>query len=470
MIVDPEIRENLIKVIQYSQNIPEPQVDQLICDWYINKKEIINTFFNGKLSITSPEKVIFVLNDDAKAQRLDGFIEYVSNLLEQGGGWEHAFIRYLNNLTVQEFYDNSLANDYNSLSFSKKIPKGTKVIKSFKYFLDDSKLLNDIQSKASELIQENKVEGYLVFSVHPLDFLSSSENCFNWRSCHALDGEYRAGNLSYMCDKSTIVCYLRSEDEKVKLPHFPEDVLWNNKKWRMLIHFSDDLEVAFAGRQYPFTSPGALEVVREVLFVPNGGEIDYGFFSKQTKWSHWHNDYLEDFEYQEFSEDDANGILPASYMVLSHKIFQIEKIVKDAENSRHFNDLLKSSCYEKPYYIFKKKWISEDLKFNIGKEIKCLRCGENTIDGMDSMMCPDCECQYGESDSEEYRACDCCGIRYFNTSWSWVEEAYVCPSCLKTETFKCEECGELHFNAEKYYDEETKEFLCNCCFEKRNEE
>ena len=28
------------------------------------------------------------------------------------------------------------------------------------------------------------------------DYLSLSENAFNWRSCHALDGEYRAGNLS----------------------------------------------------------------------------------------------------------------------------------------------------------------------------------------------------------------------------------------------------------------------------------
>lgn len=84
------------------------------------------------------------------------------------------------------------------------------------------------------LIQEDKVTGILCLSIHPLDYLSLSENTYNWRSCHALDGEYRAGNLSYMMDNTTVVCYLKGEDE-AELPHFPAEVKWNSKKWRMLL-------------------------------------------------------------------------------------------------------------------------------------------------------------------------------------------------------------------------------------------
>jgi hypothetical protein len=62
-----------------------------------------------------------------------------------------------------------------------KIPKGMKLVKAFKYFEDDRITLEEIQNRASMIIQEDKVEGHLCFSVHPLHFLSTSENTYNWR-------------------------------------------------------------------------------------------------------------------------------------------------------------------------------------------------------------------------------------------------------------------------------------------------
>ena len=127
------------------------------------------------------------------------------------------------------------------------IPRGMKIVKSFKYFEKDEDTLADIQSAASMIIQEDKIEGKLCMSVHPLDFLSLSENTYNWRSCHALDGDYRAGNLSYMVDSSTVICYLKSDRDE-RLPNFPPEVKWNSKKWRVLLFFSNDWDMIFAGR------------------------------------------------------------------------------------------------------------------------------------------------------------------------------------------------------------------------------
>ena len=224
------------------------------------------------------------------------------------------------------------------MSDGKKIQAGTKIVKSFKYFIEHQDLLFDIQNKASEIIQKDKIEGYLTFSVHPLDFLSSSENTFNWRSCHALDGEYRAGNLSYMLDSSTIMVYLKAEQD-AKLPNFPDDVPWTNKKWRMLMHFNTGLDVVFAGRQYPFSSPGALDVVREVFYRFMVREkYRWGEMIKDH-WSYWHNDYIKDFEYSEYSNEDSAGISEDRYAVINRGIWDIEQICKDVSGSLHFNDI-----------------------------------------------------------------------------------------------------------------------------------
>ena len=460
-----KIKNDVREVIKYSQNIEEPKIDKLLDNWLAAKTPIMKKFFGGATAAVSDTKVTFHINDEAKEQRYESFIEYVANLLENCGGWGNTLIHYLQRITTKDFYGNCLLNEY-IMADGKKIQRGTKIVKSFKYFVNDEKLLRDIQNKASEIIQENKVEGYLAFSVHPLDFLSSSENAFNWRSCHALDGEYRTGNLSYMCDSSTVICYLMTGDN-VKLPHFPDSVPWNNKKWRVLLHFNTDFDVIFAGRQYPFTSPGALDKVREVL-------IDYVFppsmvpWSDKPRWSHWHNDYLSDFEYSEHNEDDEASIATETYAVINHGVWNLNKIIKDAKNSKHYNDLLRSSCYIKPYYMFAKSWCAHHkLVFNLGSEITCLRCGEETIDGFDSMMCPDCECKYGDSDSDEYRTCDCCGIRFYDAHGHWVGDDYVCQPCFESECFVCESCGDTYYNSQKYWDEETKQFLCVDCFEER---
>ena len=126
-------------------------------------------------------------------------------------------------------------------------------MKALKFFIDNEGALRHYQDRISNIIQANSFSGILCLSIHPLDYLSSSENMSNWRSCHALDGEYAAGNLSYMTDPSTIICYLKSNDENdVILPMFPPDVPWNSKKWRCLLHFSDDKDMMFMSKHYPF--------------------------------------------------------------------------------------------------------------------------------------------------------------------------------------------------------------------------
>ena len=457
-------KEDFDKVISYSQNIPAPQTRELLTNWSQAKRDIVERFLDGKIQYTYPEKVRFELNEQSKNERLNHFEDYVINLFDN---YSHPLAKFLRTITTEEFYANSILEDYIiSERDNKKIQKGSKIVKSFKYFIEDKQLLADLQNKASEIIQENKVEGYLTFSVHPLDFLSSSENTYNWRSCHALDGEYRAGNLSYMCDRGTMMVYL-SGDEKVKLPHFPEDVLWNSKKWRMLLHFDQMLDVCFAGRQYPFFSPGALEKVFEI-FSNNMATMQHTWSNglQREKWLGWYNDYIEKFASQESGrevhfEDDR-------YYVMNGCICDKYATVLDAPNSLHFNDITRSSCYTQPYYMYKSYYHHTPSTFRMGAAVKCLCCGEAIINGDDSMMCSDCECEYGNSDSDEYRTCDCCGTRfYYEDAW-WVGDDIICPNCADRETFICEECEDRYYNSEKHY--YHGRYICDHCLADKEEE
>ena len=154
----------------------------------------------GGLIYEWPVPVEFTLDDTQKRSRVMEFVGVVSDSF--------------NNPELADFIEANLDSFYeNKVSTNDKMPKGMKLLKAFKYFEKNQTALRNIQDMASQIIQEDKIKGTLCFSVHPLDYLSSSENTYNWRSCHSLDGEYRAGNLSYMVDNSTFLIYLKGADD-----------------------------------------------------------------------------------------------------------------------------------------------------------------------------------------------------------------------------------------------------------------
>ena len=456
-------KEDIAKVISYSQDIPNPKIDKLLSTWAFQKQALAYDFLDNNVIVTSENKVTFEMSDEDKNNIYQEFLMYLDNLHLV----DTSLIRFAETIGFKDFYANRLSTNYDiTLKDNKRIPKGSKVVKAFKYFIDDEQLLTDVQNHASEIIQANKVEGYLHLSIHPLDFLSSSETTYNWRSCHSLDGEYRAGNLSYMDDASTIIAYL-SSDKKEKLPRFPEDVPWNSKKWRMLLHFNTDLDVCFAGRQYPFFSRTALDLVKELFDQTRRQQTFFNVWSRESLvWDGWYNTYLE-----EVTRENGDSVLiePERYCIINGGVYDRYKIVKDAENSQHFNDVRRSSFYTKPYYMYERHHSpNHKIKFLIGSPVECLWCGDNIINGQDSMMCTDCECVHGNSNSDQYITCDCCGSRVYIDEASFMSnrDEWVCPNCAMNETFLCEECGGRFYNSEKHWKEGVG-YVCDECFSHR---
>ena len=256
-----EIKDRFKAVLRYSQNVDDPQIDELFENWLTSKEVLFDNVLGKQLIKEFPDEVLFTLSPESRESNFRDFLYKVGS-------------KGLDNLCdflesqKDNFYDNIVNTDYEYSNIV--IKKGSKIIKAFKHFIINDSLCKQLQDEASILIQDNKITGTFCISIHPLDYLSSSENCHKWRSCHALDGEYRAGNLSYMTDECTTVCYIKTTNSKVKLPNFPPDVLWNDKKWRMLLYFPNVTDKnfvhygeVFAGRQYPRRLEGVLEYIKE---------------------------------------------------------------------------------------------------------------------------------------------------------------------------------------------------------------
>ena len=446
-----DVQEQFNKVISYSQGIPEPETDKLFADWLEAKRDFIEAF-GGQLIYEWPEKVSFELGSREKSLRLDDFIGVLENRYENYDLAE--FVR----ANREGFFSNQVVEPYTT-SKGDTIPKGMKLLRAFKFFESDANALEAEQNAASMIIQEDKIEGTLCLSVHPLDFLSTSENTHNWRSCHALDGEYRSGNLSHMIDHSTFICYLKSSKDE-KLPNFPPDVPWNSKKWRVLFYMSDRWDMIFAGRQYPFCTETGLDFVKNKVFP----RANLGDFSTWI-----------DKKYCGFKDKDVYSNFSHSYVPVVDGLVPLDELVINEPGSLQFNDVLSSSCYD-ALYAYKKvecfggyKYapMHKFTRFHIGGKCNCTRCGKYPIEITSSFMCNDCELEYGDSEDDMFAYCPCCGSRYYYDDGVWVEgdEECVCPSCADRETTICDCCGTRHYTSAMVYSRKHNKYLCPECWD-----
>ena len=362
------------------------------------------TMMNGMIyELDTP--VTFELDTSAKEQKLNEFLDWVCR---EYGEDMWSFFR--------ENYDGILENKLTAPWGD--FPKGMRLSKVLmKVFGLDAE---DVRQKLSMLIQSNKVTGKLCMSVHPLDFLSASETNHGWRSCHALDGEYRSGNISYMVDKCTIMMYLKSDAPDTKLPRFPADVPWNDKKWRCYFYVDNTNHTIYAARQYPFHSDTALELAAQMF-------KQFHYFDTSF-WDYWTDRLKRDYFYfNAYHSDDATvdvqHILPNLHFLQLGirgltKInnldveFEETKVVAQGRNGTMivpmkkyigtdhdafcFNDVISSHTYA-PYIL---RYDHEDSRYMpdsanyakliVGRGFNCLCCERHLPNDSDVMFCRDC--------------------------------------------------------------------------------
>ena len=417
---DKHIQEQFNRVIEYSQSLDDICTDELFATWAEKKAWMYDAL--GGLIYEYPKTVTFSLDEDTRQMYMDEFIDTVGNI----DGSLAEFIKQ----NADGFYENKTVKMFKHNGDT--INVGMKINKAIgRYWKEeiDYDVITDLQNDYSRIIQQNKVSGHLCLSIHPLDFLSASENQHNWRSCHALDGEYRVGNLSYMGDNCTIMAYLKS-DSDVILPHFPSDVPWNNKKWRCWFFFDRNNGLVYAGRQYPFHSEVALDIIKDNIFKKL---IKNQTFANPVNMSWKHNcDSTVMINNKRYELNDT-------YMTIGGDLVKIKSLVQDAENSLHFNDLTRSSFY-KPITL--RYTNSRDNKpMIVGHQCNCLRCNSNRIYNSDCVLCSDCAIEDETVDVEWIVECAHCGKRILEENAILNNDEYYCIDCVESNSYSCANCG-----------------------------
>ena len=164
-------------------------------------------------------------------------------------------------ITPQTLVNNSLpyALELIEISTQKviKIPKGTKITRfiskhliAYMQEIENAYYKETLEKFISDLSLINNdryFEGELFLSIHPMDYITMSDNDCGWESCMSweYEGEYRTGTLEMLNSSNVIVAYMVSKEA-------PIYGNWNNKRWRELFIVDPQLIMNIKG--YPYKS------------------------------------------------------------------------------------------------------------------------------------------------------------------------------------------------------------------------
>ena len=94
----------------------------------------------------------------------------------------------------------------------------------------------------SRILNQKYMDGELCLSIHPLDYMTMSDNDNNWDSCMKWNGvgDYRCGTVECMNAPNVLIAYLHNPDHPMN-PFTFKDWKWNSKKWRELFIVNEEV-------------------------------------------------------------------------------------------------------------------------------------------------------------------------------------------------------------------------------------
>lgn len=260
----------------------------------------------------------------------------------------------------------------------------------------------DFRIKHSQVLNQKKLKGKLCLSIHPLDYMTMSDNdcgwesCMSWREC----GDYRQGTVEMMNSKYVIMAYLKSDKDV----EFTYPVEWSNKKWRQLFVVSPELLLGI--RQYPYDSSDlrgfALNWIRELAI-------------KNLGWKQFPTTTVK------VNNDTSN--------IFDNRTVQVRLSMNHMYNdiSRDHLSYLSDNVKDKDVIDIFLSGVSE-----------CMICGAlNDISDSCDLACDDCGGGYH---------CEHCGKTLHSDDVYWVEGLCYCEDCYYDYTSTCASCDESYLD------------------------
>lgn len=337
-----------------------------------------------------------------------------------------------------------------------KFDKGSKIIKIINKvlnFYDMMDLKYDDKDTYGEKFEKYRIEhsrilnekifkGTLCFSIHPLDFMTMSDNGYKWSSCMSWreDGCYHAGTVEMMNSNNVICVYLKGQ-ESFCWEYRNKKFEWTNKKWRQLFYATKDIIVS--GKAYPYASKELTFIALETL--------------RELAKENWHHTYEFGIEpYKDMIHIRNMGEMVKNYNWIHSNETKKKNIIFHSKGM--YNDMINDHCTE--YYCIRNK-VKKNTIITYSGKCNCIKCNNNVLDYNFDIS----DFDY-ESDRDGYD-------EYYNERYSNVgnilcnkcQDDYYCDSCQSYSTKKLYKLpqGErvCHYCLEDY----EKISICPCCGE-----
>ena len=321
--------------------------------------------------------------------------------------------------------NNKLQKTYNIENYDRetgevtflKLPAGMKTLRAMKKLIDFKfsknphlpEVYEEFRLEHSRILNDRKLVGELCFSIHPLDFLTISDNNNNWSSCMSWQdyGCYHTGTVEMMNSNNVICVYLKSADGvdsfnfSSRTDKDGKEYHWNSKKWRQLFYCTK--EIIVGGKAYPYYNEEltlkALEVLRELAKNNWNHEYQYGI-----------ERYRDMLHINTYFKMQRNHEWIATNNTKKHNII--------FETNAMYNDMFNDKRTK--FWCIRNK-VNKNKMINISGKVCCVECGnEAVVEKIDYDYAEDY--QY---DNEDF----CEDDRYdYNNRFAGVKRVY-CPDC-----------------------------------------
>ena len=293
----------------------------------------------------------------------------------------------------------------------------------------DIPYFEDFRIKHSQALNQKKLKGRLTLSIHPLDYMTMSDNECDWSSCMSWkeDGCYRQGTVEMMNSPMVLVAYLESANNPMTVRTSDGTEYWNSKKWRELFIVNNDILCEV--KSYPYRNKYiTIEVLKWLKELDNNLRSEH-FISKMAREQEGRE--YEDYWSEDYHAFDTYGDPTGSDYVVEHHI-TVKPYTK-----LMYNDFASGHLGYFPKHFEKKSFTT--IKFCYSGKSECMICGdagEKFIwDSEGDIICLDCS---------GYHRCDRCDDRIYDEDFYKVDGEILCESCYEYGTDEDILTGDLH--------------------------
>lgn len=232
-------------------------------------------------------------------------------------------------------------NHYEGKTISIKdylLRNGIKVVKALKNLNDKyihSSHFEEFRLEHSRILNQKEIKGTLCLSIHPLDYLTLSDNNYDWDSCLSVIndcGSHRSGVIEMMNSECVVIAYIKGEKPFEN---------WTNKKWRSLFIVNQDIISAI--KAYPYDNK---DITNECL--------------------KWLRELAEEAQLSTYYHDDIVHVSSGQYL--------------EAEPFKKVKFFVRTNCMYNDYYGSHPSYVSllvDNVNYiNYSGPLSCLICGK----------------------------------------------------------------------------------------------